>query len=258
MRVSFTSNDGDEHGDERGAYTEGMSELDPTQAELGVPIAWLPDERRDAQVEALLTFLHDYVAKHGKPIRANQLLRYGWTFLRTDPHVEQFRDAELLVLQELAHPFGEGDPAFVDGVAQAIRLLAIQQDAIHRCQTIGTADHPHRGDTALVCKRIARAGGTPLTLARLTLTNREFHDSGWVVACQERGHNHDDPAQLDGIHLWRLVAAYPWIFPYLAMPIGTRISREGDTVIVFRPDERRGQPDEARLFTLPTNHFPHP
>lgn len=245
MRVSFTSN-----GAERGAWTAGMGELHPEQAELGVPIDWPPDDQRDAQVETLLTFLADYVAQHGSPIRAEATLRYGWTSLRTDPAGQPFHGADLLIVQELTDPFG-GEVSFTDGVDLAIQLLAAQQEAIRRCHVVGTIEHPHRDDTAVVCRRVSKDGGTPITLARATLTDREYHDSGWIVGCSDRTHDHADPAELGGVHLWRLVASYPWIFPYLAMPAGTRVTMDRDAIVIFPPDERRGEIDQAHPYHLP-------
>lgn len=246
MQVSFTSN-----GAERGAWTEGMGELHPEQAELGIPMDWRPDERRDAGVETLLTFLADYVGRKGTPLRAEQTLRYGWTTLRLDPADQPFHGSDLLVVQELAHPFGRDEPSFIDGVELATELLAVQQNAIRRSHVVGTVEHPHRDDTAVVCRHVSKEGGTPLSIARQTLTNREFHDSGWLVGCQDRAHDHEDPSQLGGVHLWRIVASYPWIFPYLAMPAGTRVTLEGNQIAVFRLGERRGFIDEGPRFRLP-------
>lgn len=244
MRVCFTSN---ERG-ERSAWTEGMREQNPAQAELGATLQWEPDERRDAQAKALLTFLRGYVARHNKPIRADQCLRYGWTLLRAVPDQTE---ADRLRLHELADPFDGEETSFVDGVASALRLLATQQEAIARCRIVGTAEHPYRGDTAIVCRNVARAGGTPLTLVRQAITHREFHDSGWLVGCQDHAHDHDDPGELSGVLLWRVVAAYPWIFPYLGMPAGIRVTLERDWPVIFRAHERRGHVDDAPLFAPP-------
>lgn len=251
MRVSFTSNEG-----KRGAWTEGMVELHPEQMELGIPIDWPPDEVRDAQVETLLTFLADYVAQNGRPIRGKQTLRYGWTSLRTDPAGHPFHGTDLLILQELADPFG-GELSFKDGVKLAIGLLADQQEAIRRCHVVGTVDHPHRDDTAVVCRRVSKDGGSSLLLARAALTNREFHDSGWIVGCRDRDHDHEDPTQLGGVHLWRLVASYPWIFPYLAMPVGTRVTLDRDQIVIFHPEERRGEIDHVGPYRLPRAGIGH-
>jgi len=248
MQVCFTSN-----GDGvRWAWTEGMRASESKQAELGAPLSWMAEERRDAQVERLLAFLHRYVARHGKPILASQTLRYGWTLLRAElgqPDLD--RADERLKLQELADPFAEHDTSFVDGVACAIGLLAIQEEAIARNRLTGAAEHPHRGDTILICSRVDPSGGTPLTLTRQALTDRQFHYCGWFAGCQDHAHHHDDPDQLHGVHLLHLVARYTWIFPYLGMPTGTTITLDGASVVVFRPDERRGHVDEATPFTLP-------
>ncbi len=165
--------------------------------------------------------------------------------------IDRFHGSDLLVVQELADPFGADEPSFVDGVELATELLAVQQDAIRRCHLVGAVEHPHRDDTAVVCRHVSKDGGTPLSIARQTLTNREFHDSGWLVGCQDRAHDHEDPSQLGGVHLWRIIASYPWIFPYLAMPIGTRVALEGGQLAVFRPEERRGSIDEGPRFRLP-------
>jgi hypothetical protein len=236
----------------RWAWTDGLRTSEPPQAELGSPLRWPVDERRDAQVERLLTFLARYVSRHGKPILAGQTLRYGWTLLRAE-HAppELFPGEPRLKLQELADPFAEQTSPFADGVTSAIALLEIQEQAIARNHVTGTAEHPHRGDTALVCSHVAPGGGTPLTLTRQTLTDRQFHYSGWFAGCQDRTHNHDEPDQLHGVQLSHLVARYPWTFAYLGMPAGTRVALDGERIVVFRPDERRGRLDDARPFALP-------
>jgi hypothetical protein len=255
MQVCFTSNtDGMRWG-----WTEGLpaialvDEHKHPQAELGVPLPWPPYDARNGQVERLLAFLHRYLTRHGKPIRAGQTIRYGWTMLRTRPLEESSGQGsqESLVLQEFADPFAEHAAGFVDGVASAIELLAIQEDAIARNRVTGTAEHPHRSDTILVCSHVDPGGGTPLTLSRRALTDRRFHDSGWFAGCQDRAHNHDDPDQLHGVHLSHLVAHYAWTFPYLGMPAGTSIWQDGAKVVVFRSDERRGHADNAAPFSLP-------
>jgi len=251
MQVCFTSN-GDR---ERWAWTEGLRDIalagdqERPQAELGVPLPWLPHETRDGQVERLLTFLNRYLLRHGKPIRASQTIRYGWTMMRTRP-LEQ-GSQERLVLQELVEPFAEHASAFADGVHTAIALLAIQEEAIRRNRITGTAEHPHRGDSAIVCSHVDPGGGSPLALTRSSLTDRQYHDSGWFAGCQDRAHNHDDPDQLRGVHLSHLVARYAWTFPYLGMPAGTTITRDGASIVVFGPDEHRGHVDDAAPFTLP-------
>jgi hypothetical protein len=252
MRVCFTSNS---EGD-RWAWTEGLrdvplaGELELPQAELGTPVPWPADELRDGQVDRLLTFVHRYLTRHSRPIRGGQTIRYGWTLLRTRP-LEDEDGWERLALQELANPFAEQATSYIDGVRSAIDLLAIQEEAIRRNGITGTAEHPHRDDNVVVCARVDRGGSTPLTLTRQSLTQRRFHDSGWLAGCRERNHHHDDPEELQGAPLAHLVAAYSWIFPYLGMPAGTAVVREDAGIVVFRPDERRGALDDARPFALP-------
>ena len=252
MQVCFTSNaDG-----VRWAWTEGLREIalasehEQPQADLGAPLPWPPYDVRDGQVERLLSFLHRYVARHSTPIRSGQTLRYGWTLLRAEaPGAEGGQ--ERLILQELAAPFAQDDTTFVEGIACAVELLAMQEATIARTRITGTAEHPHRSDTILVCSHVDPSGGTLLTLSRQALTDRRFHYCGWLAGCQDRTHDHDDPDHVRGVNLSRLVARYTWIFPYLGMPAGTTIQQDGARVVVFRPDERRGYIDDTAPFILP-------
>ncbi len=248
MQVCFTSNSDD---GARWAWTEGLRALDQPQAELGALLPWAAEDDRDAQVERLLAFLTRYVARHGKPILAGQTIRYGWTLLRAEPGAPGPDQTERLKMQELSQPFAEQTSSFTDGVTAAVALLALQEAAIARIRITGTAEHPHRHDSAIVCARVDQRGGTPLTLTRLSLTDRRIHDSGWFAGCQDRDHNHDDPHELHSAHLVHLVASYPWIFPYLGMPTQTRIALDGVSVVVWRPNERHGAIDDAPPFTLP-------
>lgn len=89
--------------------------------------------------------------------------------------------------------------------------------------------------------------GSLRPLGAQQLWKPDSHASGWFVGCVEDGDDHDDADRLEQVHLAHLVARFPGLFPYLALPVGTALLFEAEQVIVFRPGEQEGLPDAAPL-----------
>ncbi len=77
----------------------------------------------------------------------------------------------------------------------------------------------------------------------------EIHDSGWFLGCCRSDHDHNNSAELAKIHLLHLVGQFPGLFPYLAMPVDTKLVFETNQVIVFGPEEQEGQVDFGNLLS---------
>jgi hypothetical protein len=250
MDVRFTRNT----VGQRWAYTQGLAGRG--QAEIAVPLRWPegdPDSQtvipRDRAVVKILDYIHAYIAEQPKRITAGQTMTYGWGILRFRPR--EASDAgspvDALIVQERTNPFSDEVPTFEDGVVRVLALEDAQNQALRRNKITGTSEHPHRWQMALVCTRVRSQGGTSLFMERTEA--KEAWDSGWCVGCVGQQHNHDNPDDLHTVHLTHLVANYPRMFPYLAMPVGTSVVLDPDKTIMFRPGEDTGYEDEAPPFT---------
>lgn len=229
-------------GQPRWAWTEGLGALG--QQEVATPLPWPEGDARDEQVMGLLRFLEGYVAGQPRGIVAGQTLRYGWALLRFVADEEGHR----LMLEEMRDPWRFGEAEYVPGVARTLALKWIQDEALRRNRMTGSAVYPHRASTAIVCSRVTPetiGRLRPLGVHRLEEPGEDF--SGWFVGCEEGGHDHDDADELEQVHLLHLVAGFPGLFAYLALPVQTALLFEAERVIVFRPGEQEGFADPAPI-----------
>lgn len=239
MNVHFTPGE----GGVRWAWTEGLTALG--QAEIAVPLTWPEDQVRDHQIVRLLEFVKHYVTKQPKRILPNQTLTYGWTTLRfAQQKIPSLPGgADWLVVSELGEPFGSDPGAFIAGAEQAIGLLQAQEDALRRNRITGHAEHPHRFHRAVVCTEVMRRDGSltePLVLLRSREPDNSTHDSGWYVGCNRPDHNHDDPDELEFIHLLHVVQIFPTTLAYLAMPVQTMVVISDAEIVFFPPGSDAG------------------
>ena len=244
MQVSFSTGT----TTPRWAWTEGLHQFG--QQEIAVCLFWPEQDPRDQEIRFLLTFLGSYIAEQPKRILGGQTMRYGWTMLRfvADEWNESGQGTDRLLVEELREPFHFHEPVYVPGASRAIAVVALQHAAIRRNRIAGESENPHRSQFAIVCSRV-----TPQTIGTLRplLAHRAWQpdtqDSGWFVGCGEDDHDHDDPDQLGKVHLLHLVAGFPGLLPYLALPVETLLVFEQEHVTIFRPEEEHGQVDAVPL-----------
>lgn len=233
----------------RWAWTDGLAALG--QLELLAPCLWPEGDWRDREVMRLVNFIGDYVRQQARPIAEAETLQYGWTTLRfrrlyRAPPRARDPDAPIgdgLVIQELRAPLLESPPAYHDGVALALDLLRLQEDAIRRNRVAGVAEYPHRSRLAIACTRVAPSEPKAIRPVIMERSPREGQDSGWVFRCVDPEHDHEDPGELVQAHLIHLVRAFPAALAYLGMPIGTAVLFADAETVVFRPGEEAGQVD---------------
>ncbi len=230
----------------RWIWTEGLEALG--QQELVAFLPWPEDDARDEQVIALLRFLEEYILRQPRRIVAGETLEVGWSRLRFVAEEQGQR----LVLEELRDD-APGEPVYVPGVARTIALKRLQDEALRRYGLTGHAEQSQRSKTAVACNLV-----TPQTIRTLRplqvqrLWEPDDTSSGWFVGCHEGGHDHHDAAEVEQVHLAHLVAGFPGLFPYLALPVQTALVFEAAQVIVFRPGEQEGYVDpEPLLRELP-------
>ena len=232
----------------RWAWTDGLHAYG--QAEVAVTLPWPEGDPRDQQVKDLLRFLEKYVMEQHGRILPGQTMRYGWTMLRfrEDEQNDCGQGTETLLVEELREPFKFGELAYVPGASRALQLVAIQQGVIRRNRITGDSEHPHRSKLVMVCSRIR-----PETIATLRPLRMErvwepdSTRSGWLIACVEDDHDHEDVDELEEAHLHHLVERFPGLFAYLALPVGTLLLFTKEDVLVFGPGEQDGRADSGPL-----------
>jgi hypothetical protein len=222
-------------GGERRAETEGLRARG--HPELVLRLHGSPDPRGDAGAVELLRDLARYLEESGRTIRPGERMAMGWAVLGFA------ETGGALAVQETVDPYGGQEQGFSDGAARSIRVKLAQDDVMRRNRLEGTAEHPHPGETAVVCTRVPHGSPRPLFLERGR--RQAPADCGWVVCCTDRDHDHEDGDTLSAAHLGHLVEEYPALLPYLAAPVGTAFALEADHVVVFPPgrDDGRLDPD---------------
>src|SRR5260221_5835750 len=240
----------------RWAWTQGLRTYD--QAEIAVPITWDHGNWRDDQIRELLEGFGEYTRQQPKRIVAGEHMQHFWTELRFRASVRTDigLPSSMLVVQELAEPLRDVAPTYTDGAQQAIMLLMAQRHAAHRTGLDLAIDPPRAWMSAELCRKVHLYGGSSLQLQRhvpkaaATETQQiEGADSGWLVACTDPTHVHDEVSAIAHVHVVHIVEHYPRIFPYLALPTGSRVRFEGEAVTIFRPGDSTPLHDTARPFT---------
>jgi len=246
MQIKFV----DAENQTRWAVTDGLRTLE--QREIAVTIPWLEQDPRERLLTDLLKFIESYLSDQSTQILAGQTMHYGWTTLRfvQDEHNLSGAGPEVLLIEEIEHPFAPDD-TYVSGVAHTMALMQLQEEAMRRNTITGDALYPHRSRFALICKRV-----TPKTVQflRPLVAHRAWQprkpDSGWFIGCCSNDHDHDDPEELARIHLIHLAEHFPAIFPYVAMPVDTKLIFEETQVILFRPGEQEGYVDTGSILSF--------
>jgi hypothetical protein len=238
---------------ERWVWTEGLGTQG--QQDVAVMVPWPEHDPRDLLLTHLLDFLEQYLNSQPKRILPGQTLRYGWMLLYfvSDDQNRSGAGPDVLLIEELEHPFSPEVPSYVPGVTHTLALLQLQHEAMQRNHITGEAIYPHCSEKAIVCSRV-----TPETIQSLRPLKADRawqpdnRTSGWFIGCCDQGHNHNNADELSVIHLFHLVKRLPALFPYLAMPVGTMLLFEESRAVIFRPGEQAGQVDpDSLLSSLP-------
>jgi hypothetical protein len=230
----------------RWAWSEGLRAHD--QQEIAVPITWDHGNWRDDQVRDFLEGFDAYVREPPKRIVAGDHMRHFWTVLRfrASDHNDIGVPTGMLVVQELADPLRDVAPSYTDGAQRAIMLLMAQRYATHQAGLDQDIDPPFAWMAAELCGKVNPHGGSSLEIQRYApkAVNAEIlqageadEDSGWLIACTDPSHAHSEPGATLRTHLIHMVQHYSHIFTYLALPAGSRVRFEGESVTVFRPGD---------------------
>ncbi|HLZ22856.1 MAG TPA: hypothetical protein VKQ30_12100 [Ktedonobacterales bacterium] len=228
----------------RWAWTEGLESLG--QLDATVPLPWEADGARDGEIERLLAAIGDAVEAGGQRFRQGDTFDYGWTTVRFEAGAASGDSAGRLVVSELTEPLLATPATYRRGANGLVALMRAQTEGLRRNGIAGVAAPPHRSDLAVICTRVPPTGPEyphPLVLERRSEPERG--ESGWVIRCADPAHDHHNSQALASVRLVHVVAGFPGIVPYLALPAGSAVLVEGQEAIVFRPGEDEGRPDPA-------------
>ncbi len=250
MQINFRATENQTHW----AWTDGLQTLG--QREIAVMVPWPEHDPRERLMINLLRFIENYLIGQAKRILPGQTMHYGWTTLRfvRDEHNLSGAGTEVLLIEELEHPFALDDTSYVPGVAHTMALMQLQEEAVRRNKITGDVIYPHRSHFALVCKRVTPES---IHLLRPLRAHRawqpEARNSGWFFGCCSEEHDHDNSEELATIHLIHLVEHFPGLFPYVAMPVDTMLVFEESQAILFRAGEQGGQVDPGASLNFAEN-----
>jgi hypothetical protein len=184
----------------------------------------------DIDAKWLVAFLESSVAE-GRKYEPGQTLQIGWTVTKF-----QQSDANLVRLLE---PVPGSEPiVFADSVTHTLAHLRQQKDVAESfCPPIEW-DFPSMLQSALVCTDLSIPEAGVGVMARHAPDGR---DSGWFFGCENSHHDHNDPANLVRLSLYRVGCQNPSVIKYLALPAGTLIQELASTkpCFLFQGAERQ-------------------
>lgn len=225
----------------RWAWTEGLERFG--QLDVTVPLPWPVSDPRDGEVELLLAAIRDAVESRGKHFRQGDTFHFGWTTVRFEAGATTGDSAGRLVVSELAEPLLATPEAYRRGAERLAALMRMQTETLRRVGLRDLAASPHRSDLAVICAQVPPIGSEyprPLVLERRSVSAPG--ESGWVIRCASAAHDHDDARELAPAQLLHVVAGFPGIVAYLALPAECAVLIEDQEAFVFRPDEEQGVP----------------
>lgn len=231
-------------GGDRLVRTVGLSQCG--HKEIAARVAEASPHERDHDVMRLLSFIANYVMGTGARITGGQTMEYDWTMLK-------FRDDRpaALEIDEHADPLGgSAEAGWTAGVDRAIALRQAGDDVMRRNRLSGTADHPNRGHSAVVCCHVLDVDeSATLRMDRMESVNPR--DSGWAFVCTERPGDHT-AVTLQHHHLAHVSQRFPFIVPYTALPIGCMVVFDREGAIVWPAGAENGlrDPDDPYVWRL--------
>jgi hypothetical protein len=221
--------------------TRGLQRIG--QDDLCVPVGLKRGHEWDHHVIGILDFMAAYVIRSNARIRADETATYGWTQLRFVR-----RDNRLLEVHEIGDVYShDSSPGFVPGVDRAVRLTIAADEVMRRNGLAGVGDLPFRGKMAVACKHLGARQEPRLAIERMEPD--DVDDSGWVVHCgiDVEAHESEDCFLT---HLAHLGHDWPFVVPYLTLPLGCRVWFEEEGALVFKPGEKEGVYDPADAYAF--------
>jgi len=143
--------------------------------------------------------------------------------------------APLLVIEAADVLHGEPE-RFVIGASQTVRTWAAQVATAARWGVSAPPAPPNATDAAICCDRLEDPAHSTF-FAQREPAQGEL-DSGWRFGCLDADHVHDEGSTRI-VPLSRLVARFPRLAHYLALPAGWVVSREDDAYWLTAPGDER-------------------
>lgn len=156
----------------------------------------------------LLGWLEESVAE-GTRFEIGQTCQVGWVVTE----VRQHESGDLILWE----PDMRSLPVqWSAAVSYTLAHLRVQKDVAE--SVLGAEDllFPSMRQSALICTRLAENKDVVMERAE-----SNGADSGWFCGCREKGHDHNDVAELRRVSLYEAAIRHaPQIVPYLGLPPG--------------------------------------
>jgi len=166
-----------------------------------------------------------------------QTVQVGWMILKVvaGPHGLELHEPDMK---------GTMPIQFVPGLTRTLLDTMRQRYVIDSVGLTSQMDFATLVQSVLTCTGLRP--GAPLFLTRPDPP--EDNVSGWICCCCEKGHDHNDPEQLELVSLYVLGCRHPEVVEFLALPVGT--------VVMFPPEERpRLWHEDEELSFLPDSYL---
>ncbi|HEX4142012.1 MAG TPA: hypothetical protein VHY91_00545 [Pirellulales bacterium] len=166
-------------------------------------------------VDWLVTLLENSV-RDGQTYRDEDTLQVGWMLNR----VSSAKAGSILLTEPdmISFPI-----KWIDGVTETLRQLRIQKDTAESLGLDAEMQIPTIRDSALVGVDFARDPEN-IVLERFEAVG---NDSGWFIGYQNTRLDYNNPENLTRVSLYVAAVQCPTVIPFLFLPCGTRVDREG-------------------------------
>lgn len=110
---------------------------------------------------------------------------------------------------------------YIESVNNTLLILKAQNDALKSAGLLEEQKIPGIFQRLITCSRFKNNTGYTLTR---TQSDQSKGDSGWFIGCDDRSHDHHDPANQYHELVYEIYTKYPHIIPFLSFPPDTMIS----------------------------------
>ncbi|WP_254511059.1 immunity protein Imm33 domain-containing protein [Anatilimnocola floriformis] len=108
--------------------------------------------------------------------------------------------------------------AWTSGISWTVQQLFLQSSCLGSVGLKPELQNVVLNKSLIVCRRYAEAG---FLMHRSEPSDQ--NDSGWYLGCNDEGHNHDDPRNLERVSLYAALLRQPSIGAFLTFPFESEI-----------------------------------
>jgi len=194
----------------------------PGQAEF--TLSYVSEMGVDLSLDWFVQWLETRI-RNGEHFKVGESLRVGWLtcFIAARP------DGTLAIHEP---DFQTIPMTLTEAVSRTLGQLWYQRQVADSVGLVEKLDFPSCDQLAMMCT--AFAGADTVVLHRFT---HEADESGWFVGCNNAGHDHHDPAEIDYVSLYDLAVRNPAIVGFLALPADCTVIVGDEAPLIARGDD---------------------